>query len=1739
MPGSSIYINQIDLDSNSFVWATGQDLRKFNGTSWEYYDSLNSAVPSGSPYYLDTRSISIDDKGILWGGIAQTSNGTAISNSEDVDFYNQRTSGFDNVVYSTGVQSDGKIIIGGGFTLFNGFTRNRLVRLNPDGTEDIPFYTNLTSTGTGSGFNGLILFDCIKIQSDGKILVGGGFNIFNGFTRNGLIRLNSDGTEDTSFYTNLTSTGTGSGFNGFIYTICLQADGKILVGGTFNSFNGNTRNRIVRLNSDGTEDTSFYISVISTGTGTAFNNVVYSIREQTDGRILVSGNFTSFNGSTRRRLIRLNPSGSEDASFYTNLSPLGSGFNSAVYGITIQNDGKIIITGDFNVLDSSLRENIVRLNSNGTGDTQFYLNVTSTGDGTGFNNGGTFHTSIQTDGKIIVTGGFSDFNDSVGNNRNRIVRLNSDGTEDSSFYSPITPGFDNFVYTNEIQSDGKILLGGDFTTFAGNTRNFSIRLNSSTETPSTPLVFKLDTSEVTVGESWYSYDISTFDNLLYETSLIYASPYGSEVLAFINPLNGTGTIGATAYTRINGVTGGRLFFYDENIEKWNETLAGYTWPHIFQIKAKGYGGKEYKYFLGTTEGLWVIPPGILSTLSLNDGGEIVKQARVYNTSTSGIISNNIYTLDFDENENLWIGTDQGLSFFDGNRFWNYYTSGPVTYVKSRENGHVFYSIGDGELSQGTGLYHFNGTTHTNLNTLNSNLPNNNIINIDLIENGTKQGNITLYENSLWLLCLNDLSSFVYDLPHVYASSKNEGATGWNFTYRVPLGGTGETGAPPIAKVNKYTWTYPEWQVYDSEFVASKLPGLDPRNLFLTVPLEDIADGKAGEQYYWSNSPIESYDEKVLGEKIGESLWDSQITLGGSGDVKITCSTTLETDLGTKYLIGGYISGDSQVSFGYYNDSTLATIENLNPTMGASGGTGGSSRFYGEMGFVVCYDYSGSVDTILPFRGYRTRIDSLDPSPDNNTVSVSGSYDWFMEAGPWVWHSWEGANAFSGNGVTGAPYGATNINYPGLTSGSYPWIYDPLGPTGPSLLSSSWTYNAGATTTVLSGEFDLSYGTINNFTYVNGIYISYFDDLAANQTPLLESLLTSNVLSITASPDALYSITSISSIPGGLFIGLSYQYGNSGVFPFSTGGSVNLDFYEWTNYTYPLVKNLNSFPGNPEGYSYGVFTTEIQRDLGNKFSFTGITGDYDSGINSSYRVTRFRNFPVKNLNTLAGNQEVPLTSVQLTNYHTHLLVESNVSGNFADLSTLKNEWNRTNDNYLVDSYLSDPAYTGLLSYVKLNNLDYSLQANYNSNTPGSSGWRRIGSEINSLDLGESVVITGSATGGFYFSNNYLSPTGSSNSPFYISITSNPVGSTGFYLNSFGNTGNKIGVTKDESNYYVTTVVGSSGSYFGKNFIAETGNTYFLTAKLTEQTVCRSIFYPSVTGSNSSLDLKTTLKLPNDQFVIHYENYDDPYTVKILKTDEDSRINDTVTIGAFNGDLTVFNDADSNIFFSGFNSLGLTGSAYVDFGYVDVGYFISIASGFVYLTKQYKPNLGINEGEIISRPGSDPWVWSDSHVKEQGSFEVPLMSTIVFNNYTSEIYGKNTNKWVLSDSVTGDEILNIKYSPYFIYTFTEEGEYTIYNEVLDSEGNVYATTGNGFIKVIDHKKMRIPGRKTGPINSVNYGVDEPFDDRSYQGQKLKKDLIKQQKEIQDKNKSKFSSGIVIPDDPDSTYRKIKRE
>ena len=195
------------------------------------------------------------------------------------------------------LQSDGKTIIGGSFSQWNGTNVGRIVRLNSDGTLDTAFTTN-----NGTGANASFVYE-IAVQSDGKILVSGQFTAWNGTTVGRIVRLNSDGTLDTTFTTN-----TGTGTNNIIRSIAVQSDGKILVSGQFTSWNGTNVGYIVRLNSDGTRDTTF-----TTNNGTGANNIVYSIAIQPDGKILVGGQFTAFGLLTefRRNFVRI---GGEDAS---------------------------------------------------------------------------------------------------------------------------------------------------------------------------------------------------------------------------------------------------------------------------------------------------------------------------------------------------------------------------------------------------------------------------------------------------------------------------------------------------------------------------------------------------------------------------------------------------------------------------------------------------------------------------------------------------------------------------------------------------------------------------------------------------------------------------------------------------------------------------------------------------------------------------------------------------------------------------------------------------------------------------------------------------------------------------------------------------------------------------------------------------------------------------------------------------------------------------------------------------------------------------------------------------------------------------------------------------------------------------------------------------------------------------------------------------------------------------------
>ena len=186
---------------------------------------------------------------------------------------------------------------------------------------------------------------CMAIQSDGKILIGGFFRSVNGIPRNRIARVNPNGSLDTSFLNGLT------GMDQAIWSIAIQADGKILVGGWFNSVNGVARNGFARLNTDGSLDTSF----LATGPNFVVN--LRAIALQRDGKILVGGDFSVFNGSPLEKLARLNPDGSLDDSFLADIS--GSG--TVVQFINLQNDLKIIIGGGFTSVNETPRSFIARL----------------------------------------------------------------------------------------------------------------------------------------------------------------------------------------------------------------------------------------------------------------------------------------------------------------------------------------------------------------------------------------------------------------------------------------------------------------------------------------------------------------------------------------------------------------------------------------------------------------------------------------------------------------------------------------------------------------------------------------------------------------------------------------------------------------------------------------------------------------------------------------------------------------------------------------------------------------------------------------------------------------------------------------------------------------------------------------------------------------------------------------------------------------------------------------------------------------------------------------------------------------------------------------------------------------------------------------------------------------------------------------------------------------------------------
>ena len=373
-------------------------------------------------------------------------------------------------VNSLAIQPDGKIILSGKFTTYKNIACSNIIRINPDGSIDETFTT-------GSGFTGEANeIQRMKLQPDGKILIGGKFERYRDATANGFIRLEADGSRDTSF--NPATDFDGNDVN--MSDIQLKND-KIFITGIFNQFNGNTTRYVYSLNSDGSINTAFDASgfqfagkilihpngkiyIATHGlfrnryilgavaldddgsedtdffyTGTGQESYIKRVVVDAEDKILIAGQISSYvkNGAITSALVRLNPDGSPDSSF---LLPTNIDHENVIKSFNILPDGKYLLSGHIPTYDGVPTRHIIRLNHDGSLDNTFNFNSEM------FDGYVRVYTAVQPDGKIIVGCGSG------------VFRLNQDGSRDTTF-NPDNPGIGggNNDIEITIQPDGKIL----------------------------------------------------------------------------------------------------------------------------------------------------------------------------------------------------------------------------------------------------------------------------------------------------------------------------------------------------------------------------------------------------------------------------------------------------------------------------------------------------------------------------------------------------------------------------------------------------------------------------------------------------------------------------------------------------------------------------------------------------------------------------------------------------------------------------------------------------------------------------------------------------------------------------------------------------------------------------------------------------------------------------------------------------------------------------------------------------------------------------------------------------------------------------------------------------------------------------------------------------------------------------------------------------------------------------------
>jgi uncharacterized delta-60 repeat protein len=424
--------------------------------------SVDAAFHNASPT-RDVLAIEVQPDGkALIGGMGTQGNGGLLrlnaDGSVDAGFVDAASSGLP-LIRAIALQPDGRILIAGTFTVIGGQPRTNLARLNANGTLDPSFDAGALAASTQ-------FINDLSVQADGRIVVAG---------YGTLLRLLPSGQADTS--APLPSMATDAS----VYAAELQADGKLLVGGGYGmKLDGIDRGTLVRLNTDGSVDTSFLPNA---------KGDIQSIIRDGSGNIVIAGIAGSVGSTLHRGMVRLTADGSVDPSFMipeTSATP--------IYDVALQGDGKLVLGAHFEQINGLARKFIARLHPDGRLDNgaSGALSVTprvseggsaSPAAAQSVNEGAKASFTFTPDpGRALAS--VAGCGDGIRSGNAYVTGwVYADCTVSASFVPEANVVFDPAPNANvesiRIQADGRILAGGWFTRIGGRDRLKVARLDPS------------------------------------------------------------------------------------------------------------------------------------------------------------------------------------------------------------------------------------------------------------------------------------------------------------------------------------------------------------------------------------------------------------------------------------------------------------------------------------------------------------------------------------------------------------------------------------------------------------------------------------------------------------------------------------------------------------------------------------------------------------------------------------------------------------------------------------------------------------------------------------------------------------------------------------------------------------------------------------------------------------------------------------------------------------------------------------------------------------------------------------------------------------------------------------------------------------------------------------------------------------------------------------------------------------